>query len=126
MVLQLVLPQSGRMESHKLMSRLNCRRVQSNHQLEPPANRIRKALPKPESLLEVPTFHQRRYKQDPSITLCLLPIALLMICRDELIVKSVMKLEEILIIGIGIVDDFGFLPANVIPEVALGDFVQAF
>jgi hypothetical protein len=37
-----------------------------------------------------------------------------------------MKLEEILIIGIGIVDDFGFLPANVIPEVALGDFVQAF
>lgn len=126
MVLELELPQSGRMESHKLMSRLNCRRVQSNHQLEPPANRIRKTLPKPESLLEVPTFHRRRYKQDPSITFCLLPIAFLLICRHKLIVKSVMKLEEILIIGIGIVDDLWFLPANVVPEVALGDFVQAF
>jgi hypothetical protein len=36
-----------------------------------------------------------------------------------------MKLKEILIIGIGVVDDFRFLPANVIPEVTLGDFIQA-
>jgi hypothetical protein len=36
-----------------------------------------------------------------------------------------MKLKEILIIGIGVVDDFRFLPANVISEVTLGDFVQA-
>lgn len=126
MVLELVLPQSSRMESYKLMPRLDCRGVQINHQLKPPAYGIRKTLPKPESLLEVPTFHQRRHKQDPSITLWLLAIDFLPISRHEFIVKSVMKLKEILIIEIGVVEDFGFLPANVVPEVALGDFVQAF
>ncbi len=35
-----------------------------------------------------------------------------------------MKLEEILIVGIGAVYNFRSLPANVIPVVALGDLVQ--